>query len=177
MQIDQLRQKATLTRPAEHYPTDEWRNCTITHFIAPLYPKIYLEAFQAKQYVIKFLITGPQPILQHSEYVFRVFLASSRSYKHELARNAGVHGELKHLMIEAQMPKFIWVAEISTKELIKEGKANGLMIVDATEANIYHKVNPLIMAVFDGNLLVSEKSSGKLESKQLNLHPFSIYES
>jgi len=169
-------QKATLTRPAEHYPTDEWRNCTITHFIAPLYPKIYLEAFQAKQYVIKFLITGPQPILQHSEYVFRVFLASSRSYKHELARNAGVHGELKHLMIEAPMPKFIWVAEISTKELIKEGKANGLMIVDATEANIYHKVNPLIMAVFDGNLLVSEKSSGKLESKQLNLHPFSIYE-
>lgn len=169
-------QKATLMRPAEHYPTDEWKNCTITHFIAPLYPKIYLEAFQAKKYVIKFLITGPQPIRKHSENVLRVFLASSRSYKHELARNAGAHGELKNLIIEAQMPKFIWVAEISTKELIKEGKANGLMIVDATEANIYHKVNPLIMAVFDGNLLVLEKSSGRLKSKELNLSPFSIYE-
>jgi len=74
------------------------------------------------------------------------------------------------------MPKFIWVAEISTKVLLKTGRANGLMIVDATEANIYHKVNPLIMAAFDGNLLVLEKSSGKLEMKILHLEPFLNYE-
>lgn len=169
-------QKATLAKPAEHYPSDDWRKCTITHFIAPLYPKIYLEAFQAKKYVIQFLLTGPQPIREHSEIVLRVFLASSRSYKHELARNNGVSGELKNLLIETQMSKFIWVAEISTKELIKAGKASGLMIVDATEANVYHKVNPLIMAVFDGNLLVLEKSSGKLQKKVLHSEPFSIYD-
>ncbi len=169
-------QKATLAKPAEHYPSNEWKKCTITHFIAPLYPKIYLEAFQAKKYVIKFLLTGPQPIREHSEIVLRVFLASGRSYKHELARDKGVCGELKNLLIETQMPKFIWVAEISTKELIKAGKASGLMIVDATEANIYHKVNPLIMAVFDGNMLVLEKSSGKLQSKVLHFSPFAIYE-
>jgi hypothetical protein len=168
--------KATLVKPAAHYPTDEWKQCTITHFIAPLYPKIYLEAFEAKKYVIKFLLNGPQPIREHSEIVLRVFLASSRSYKHELARNAVVSGELKNLLIETQMPKFIWIAEISTKELIKAGQANGLMIVDATEANIYHKVNPLITAVFDGNLLVLEKSSGKLQNKTLHLEPFSIYD-
>jgi hypothetical protein len=169
-------QKATLAKPAEHYASDEWKDCTITHFIAPLYPKIYLEAFQAKNYVIRFLISGPQPICENSEIVLRVFLASSRSYKHELARNAGVSGELKNLLIETQMPKFIWVAEISTKVLLKTGRANGLMIVDATEANIYHKVNPLIMAAFDGNLLVLEKSSGKLEMKILHLEPFLNYE-
>jgi hypothetical protein len=168
--------KATLAKPAEHYHSDEWKKCTITHFIAPLYPKIYLEAFQAKKYVIKFLLTGPRPIRGNSEIVLRVFLASSRSYKHELAHNAGVNGELKNLLIETQMPKFIWVAEISTKELIKAGQASGLMIVDATEANIYHKVNPLIMAVFDGEMLVLEKSSGKLKSKVLHLSPFAIYE-
>ncbi len=168
--------KATLAKPAAHYPSDEWKQCTITHFIAPLYPKIYLEAFEAKKYVVKFLLNGLQPIHEHSEIVLRVFLASSRSYKHELARNAGVSGELKNLLIETQMPKFIWVAEISTKELIKVGQASGIMLVDATEANTYHKVNPLIIALFDGNLLVLEKSSGKLQRKVLHLEPFSIYD-
>lgn len=168
-------QKASLSFPTSHYG-GEWCSCKITNFIVPLYPKIYLEAFEAKNYVIKFLLTGPQPLHNGAEVVLRVFLASSRSYKHVLARNKLFSGDIKTLLLETEMPKFIWVAEISNKSLIKNGMAHGLLIIDATEPNITHDVNSLIMAAYDGNVLVLEKRTGILTSNQLSLEPFTIYE-
>jgi len=51
--------KACLSDPAGHYDSEDWKQCKITHFIVPLYPKIYLEAYEAKQHVRKFLLSGP----------------------------------------------------------------------------------------------------------------------
>jgi len=77
--------------------------------------------------------------------------------------------------LEASMPKFIWVAEISTKDLIKQKKANGLVILDATEANIYFN-KPLILAAFQGKLVIFDESTGKLESDLLPLQDFTVFE-
>ena len=167
-------QMATLADPAAHYGGD-WCDCRITYFIAPLYPKIYLEAFEARNYIISFLIYGPQPIANNQEIVLKVYLASSRSYKNELATNASFTEDVKYLVMEAEMPKFIWVAEISTKELIKQGLANGLVIVDATEPNI-HFNKPLILAIYEGSLLTLDGNFCKLQRKAVHLPSFSIYE-
>jgi hypothetical protein len=55
-------QKATLKKPANHYDGSEWKSCVITHFIVPLYPKMYMEVYQAKSFVYRFLLIGPEPI-------------------------------------------------------------------------------------------------------------------
>jgi hypothetical protein len=53
--------------------------------------------------------------------------------------------DVKQLILETPLPKFVWVGEISNKELIKERKAEGLILVDATEADT-SELKPLIFA-------------------------------
>lgn len=165
---------ALLSKPAENYPGDEWKTCKVTHFIVPFYPKIYLEAFAARLFVREFLLSGLLPISENSRIIVKVFLASSRSYKHELMRGNGVGGKLKPYILEKQMPKFIWVTEVSTESHMKKGMACGLMILDATEPN--RDYSPLIVAAYDGNLIEFGIRSGNYEKKALHFEPFKIYE-
>jgi len=168
-------QRALLEKPAAHYDTKEWRDCKITYFIAPLYPKIYLEAFEARNYVMEFLTLGPEPLKDNSEILLRIYLASSRSFKNKIAIDGTLKLNLKHFILEAAMPKFIWVAEISTKEHIKNQQVEGIVILDATEADIYFN-KPLIMAAYQDKYMIIDEKTGKLNSNALPLQKFSIYE-
>jgi len=168
-------QKATIMNPAAHYPDRNWHSCEITHFIVPLYTKIYFEAVEAKNFVKEFLLHGYAPLTANSEILLRFYLTSSRSYKDETARNSTMPDELKASIIEAQMPKFIWIAELSTKFLMKEKKANGIVILDATEPDIYAE-KPLILAAYQGNLIKFDDEHGELENISLPLQEFSIFE-
>ena len=47
------------------------------------------------------------------------------------------------------MPKFIWVAELSDRTLFFQGKAFGIIVVDATEANDNVSDALLFMAIKD----------------------------
>ena len=73
------------------------------------------------------------------------------------------------------MPKFIWITELSTKDLIKEKKANGIVIIDATEANLQFN-KPLILAAFQDTLVELNEETGNLEVNSLPLQDFLIYE-
>ncbi|MBL4707034.1 MAG: hypothetical protein JKY48_01150 [Flavobacteriales bacterium] len=167
-------QKAPLATPAGHYGS-EWQNCDVTFFIVPLYPKIYLEAYEAKNYVRNFILNGPRPLNNDSEILLRFYLASSRSFKDSLAKNVSFQADLKSILIETSMPKFIWVTEVSSKDLMKEKKANGIIIVDATEANIYFN-KPLILAAYQDKMILLNEISGTLESNTLDLHEYRIFE-
>lgn len=168
-------QKAKLETPAKHYPYPEWHNCEITFFIVPLYPKIYLDAFEAKNYIKRFLLDGPEPLNQNSEILLRFYIATSRSFKDNIAKNNTIPEDLKAILIETSMPKFIWVSEISTKELMKQKKAEGMVILDATEANIYNN-KPLIIALYQNKIITFEEKTGKLQKKVLSLPTFKIFE-
>jgi len=165
-------QKAKLSKPAIHYDSS-WHSCKITHFIAPLYPKIYLEAREAKNYMLEYLITGPNPLEFASNVFFRMSLTSNRSFKDRITDDAFMQEELKAILIETSMPKFIWVAELGNKDLFSAGKANGLMVVDATEANIYNN-KPLILAAYQNKVITWNDSSGNFESDVLYLSSFSL---
>lgn len=168
-------QIAELDKPAIHYPNPVWHTCKITYFIAPLYPKIYLEAFEAKNFFIRFILLGPSPISDGSNILIRCFLASSRTFKDSIARNKTMIEDLQGLILETSMPKFIWVAEMTDKDLLKNREAKGLIIVDATEANV--KFNkPLILAAYDNNIICYEQSSGNLENYSIPLHNFCIFD-
>jgi hypothetical protein len=168
-------QKAYLDSPTAHYPTPDWHSCEVKHFITPLYPKIYLEAYEARNFIYSLLLIGPAPIHDNSEMLIRLFLTSSRSFKNELSLNSSfIDIGLKKIILESPMPKFIWVAELSSKDLIKGKLANGLVILDATEPNIT-QLNPLIIGAYNDMVIKFEESSRRLEKNVLPLHPFSIY--
>lgn len=167
-------QMATIENPAAHYPA-EWQDCRITNFIVPLYTKIYLEAFEAKSFIIRFLMAGPEPLNNNSNILIRIYLASSRSFKNELATNDTFDLNLKGILLEKSMPKFIWVAEISNKDLFKNQMANGLIILDATEANILNN-KPLILAAYQNKVVLFNETSKKIQSKCLHLNPFNVFQ-
>lgn len=170
----QTYQRAKLNAPAVHYAPD-WHDCEITYFIVPLYTKIYLEVFEAKNFVLDFLLNGHFPLVDGTEFLLRFFLTSSRSYKDQIARNSSISDNLKMEIVEAQMPKFVWVAELSTKALMKQKKANGLIILDATEADLYFN-KPLILAVYQYNIIKFDEKNKDIEKIPLPLQEFSIFE-
>ena len=168
-------QEASLENPATHYPNPEWHNCIISYFIVPLYPKIYLEAFEAKKFVLNFLVNRNVSLSDNSEIVLRFFLTSTRSFKDKVAVNSEMQPSLKGIILSTVMPKFIWVAEISTKDLIKSNLANGIIILDATEANKY-TYKPLILAAYQNKYIYVDIKDSRLISNLFPLKNFCIFE-
>ena len=167
-------QKAGLDKPAENYSAD-WHNCIITYFVVPLYPKIYLEAFEAKNFIMTFLVKGAVSLNNNSEVLIRFFLTSSRSFKDKIATNKLMQADFKKLILSTTMPKFVWVAELSTKDLMKQKLATGLVILDATEANIYFN-KPLIIAAYQDKITRFSNDNSKLENFVFPLQNFCIFE-
>lgn len=165
-------QLAKLTEPSSFYSSPKWAKCELTNFIVPLYPKIYLEASEARILAKSILRTSIQNLglLQDTEIILKVFLTSSRSYKNELATNASLEKIPKELILSLPMPKFIWIAEISTKELLKQDLINGLMVIDATEPKRQGLIAGLI-----GNHYLSVNLS-EIVKISISLQPFKNYQ-
>lgn len=168
-------QTALLESPAAHYDTENWRACEISHFIVPLYKRIYFEAYKMKNFVLGFLLKGPVPIRRDSEMTIRSFLASTRSYKHYIATTPGIPPAMKDVLTEEKMPKFLWVTELSSKDLLKQGKATGLILLDPTEPNVFD-FNPLITAFYEGFFVKYSTKDRNLEKFDLPLSPFVMYQ-
>jgi len=168
-------QKASLDDPALHYNDIEWKKCKISYFIVPLYPKIYLEAFEAKKFVLNFLVFNSVPLEDDSEIVLRFFLTSTRSFKDKVSSNKNMGDDLKKLILSTPMSKFVWVAELSNKSLIKKQMANGVLILDATEAITTHN-KPLILAAYQNQIAYFETITSILKYNVFPLQNFSIFE-
>lgn len=156
-----------LESPASHYTNSDWQSCEISHFIAPLHSKIYLDAYKAKKYIYENLIV----LLENGNYYTRIFLTSSRTYKDYLSKEKSFNKTLKELILEKSMPKFIWVCEISSKELITENKANGVIIIDATANMNLHNFEAVIYFSYKTKLRTYEKGV----STKISLEPFNMF--
>jgi hypothetical protein len=159
--------------PVGGYTSDRWRDCQINHFIVPLYPKIYLEAYEAKNFC-RWVLLRYFSIPENSEIYLRFFLTSSRSYKDSLNYNNTFSDDIKQMILEKPMPKFVWVGEISTKELIKNREANGLILIDATEANTSY-MKPLIMAAYLNDLISIDSETHLFKEINIPLQNFRIF--
>ncbi|MCB9231885.1 MAG: hypothetical protein H6581_09495 [Bacteroidia bacterium] len=125
----------SLDKPGEHYSDTDAQGYKIDSVVVPLYPKIYLEAVVAKQLLIQIIKDETVGFSFPEDFVFRFFLASSRSFKSHISTLYEMDYALKYTIISAKMPKFIWCAEVYKKEGYQSQIASGLIIMDATEAN------------------------------------------
>ena len=173
-------QKNSLNKPCENYDSKKYQNwdtCILTHFLAPLYSKIYLETFQAKSFVRSFLIEGPAPLSNNSEVFLRTYLTSSRSYKDWLVCSDFSPPDLKEYLLKLPMPKFVWITEVTTKELIKctNPKTEGIVILDATEPNTFN-YKALIFAAYKNHQIKYSEKKDCFEDISIPLPSFSIFE-
>ncbi|MBN1618836.1 hypothetical protein JW887_05885 [Candidatus Dojkabacteria bacterium] len=164
-------QEANLKKPASHYPNCAWHNCVISYFIVPLYKRIYLEAYEAKNFILRLLILGPRPLKGKSEILIRVYLASNRTFKDNLTKNETFSNDIKYMILETPMPKFVWIAEISDRNLIRNNLANGIIILDATEANTFSP-KPLIFGAYDDSIIIIDPVTKNLKYFDVSLQNF-----
>ena len=124
-------QQGFLLHPTEYYRKPKWNLAVISHFIAPLYSKIYMEANTANR-IIKFIIA--EGLIQDidNESVVRTYLTSSRSYREYLITNPSFSDIHKKALLQIPLPKFVWVSEISDKDEFLTDKVNHLVLLDAT---------------------------------------------
>lgn len=151
----------------------DWGSCKISHFIVPLHKKTYLEAFVAKKFVKELLTSNFFKYADGRELYMRTFLCSARSYR-EYVAFGNMSSAMKGLIMNKSFPKFVWVAEISDKSIHK-GEAKGLVILDATEANIFD-LRPLILAICGGYVVQYDKNEKSVKSAPMVGGYFDIYD-
>lgn len=160
-------QLTKLNNPASYYSSPKWLGCQITNIIVPLYPKIYLEAGEAKK--IAFSVITQLKLLTNKNIIIKTFLASSRSFKNSIALNEELNDDAKELLLATSMPKFIWIMEITEKELVLEGLVSGMVIIDATEP----KRLGIIAALIENTYIANDMSTFK--KINIPLQPFTAY--
>lgn len=125
-----------LDSPTGRYDVDyvalkaDWLACKIKFAIVPLYEKILLLPGLVRDMAKAFLFY--LHIDAGKEITMRTFLASSRSYRDYVSRSS-MPEQMKELILNLYLPKFIWVVELSTRMGLKENYAEGLMLFDSTE--------------------------------------------
>lgn len=137
----------SLDNPGEHYDDDDCSKYEIDSIVIPLYQKIYLESVIAKELVFQIIKDENVGYSFESNFVFRFFLTSSRSFKNHITKTDEMSKVLKNNLVITKMPKFIWVGEFYTKTAFEKRDkiASGIVLLDATEAN-RESIDALIFA-------------------------------
>lgn len=105
---------------------------SIGSFIVPFYEKMQLSYNEVYNHVMNLLVSKGLPSLP-SPIILRLFITSSNSYKRN-AIERGICPELRRILKELNMPKFIWCAEVSGLENYNNGLVDGCIIIDATDS-------------------------------------------
>jgi len=160
-------QQATFDSPTSYYGIQDWANGKITHFIVPLHPKVYLDAelaIEASNYLAKNKLNAP------NDSVLRTFLTSNRTYREYLMNNPDLDAKEKEAYLQIDMPKFVWVTEIASKNDFLSNKISGLILLDATGSNIDNEgYSSLLFYQINGDATFFDKESRWFEKMSLSL--------
>jgi len=139
--------------------------------LAPLYPKIYLDASRARNYMYNVLVNYIDKYEKNDIYV-KIFMTSSRSYKKYVVESE-LHPGTKEAFLKQEFPKFVWVAEIGYNHL-KVNQIAGVVILNATEPNDIGTI-PLHSILINGSLREFEEIDGMSQVSTVPLRPFSRF--
>ncbi len=163
----------------EYYESSKFHDCQLKSIIVPLYPKIYLDAVRARHNFRQFLKNTTLGINKENKRIVKTFLVSSRSFKEYLTLNEEIDIQIKHLILLTTMPKFIWVAEVSSEKSFQKEMVDGFILQDATEPiqEIDQDLNmsiTLICSYVDGKYFTM--NFGKLVELTTFAQPFKNYD-
>lgn len=142
-----------LDTPADSYPVQKWKDCKIQFATYPLYEKILLMPYSVKNMATNFLHLL-KDVNDGKEITLRTFLASSRSYKDYVCRN-NMPEEMKEMILDLYLPKFIWVVELSSRKGLVENYSEGLLIFDSTEPKLTN-LTPLELMYYNGHAVYKD---------------------
>lgn len=151
--------------PASEY--EQGKDAQITSFIVPLHEEIYLPAELAISTTNVWI-----DLFGIDNCCIRTFLTTSRSYRRYIVNNNSFSLENKQILLQVDMPKFVWISEYFGIESVQEGVAEGVFIMDATSNTrsglLY---NALIVAIHHGNITMIDRTSGNYVTDKSSTFP------
>ncbi len=159
--------------PGVHYDHPDFDGMEVDSIIVPLYPKIYLEAEVARELFLQIVKDEKIGYDFEDGFIFRYFLASSRSFKNHVSLSEMDEG-LKYNILSCKMPKFVWCGEIySAGTRVRDGEYPiSLLVLDATEAN-KTGIDALIFAGYPDNCI--RKNENNYVSLQGTFEKYAYY--
>ena len=158
----------TLEDPDCNYP--DWDDYSIEAAIVPLHTRIYIEADKAEKKAIEWIKAISIDITTLPSFILRTFLTSSKSYKNYVALNEVFSNEIKNEIINTDIPKFIWVVELSQPELLEKEEACGIILIDPTEPN-----GNVLCTFIENKYIEPSNTDKKYEPYSLPLPPFKSF--
>lgn len=172
-------------KPTSAYPVAEgFGGFRLSGFVVPLYRKVYLEAAKAKKFFLEafYEIREAQTT---NKLIFRMYLASSRSFKAHVAAQFLMPSGLRDTIMAVSMPKFVWCAEFFDNVGVLNQEPCTLMLLDATEYSDYWKdsfifaahssgaqikiENPELIKLYDTTVFVTEQGLKGFKAYSSNL--------
>jgi hypothetical protein len=128
-------QLAKYDDPTAYYGAGKFQKCDLHAIVVPLYHRIYLEGSKARSLITNLLsYSFVTMFLPFERITLRMFLTTGRSFKHKIALDPAIKEDVKEMFLSILLPKFVWVAELSTPELYSRKMAFGVVVLDATES-------------------------------------------
>ena len=106
----------------------DWNGMEIMQFTAPLYEKVYMDAARAIE-LSKQIISS---INYTEQNVIRTFLTSSRTFREHILKSSSFSIDQRKALLQLNLPKFVWVTELSTPTQFYKDRVNTLLLLDAT---------------------------------------------
>ena len=135
-------QKTRIAYPTTYYGDKEWDKVLLMQFMVPLPSKVYMDASIAVP-LSKYVATTMKST---DNCTIRTFLASSRSFREHIASSKLLGNENKIILLDMNLPRFVWVTEIASTDDFSNKVADGLIILDATEPTFDNEV-PLLLSL------------------------------
>ena len=162
-----------LSSPTNRYNASIWKACEIESIIAPLYDKIYLEPYKAKEYVKALIKTRRFKHLCGKKITMRTYLCSTRSYR-DYVRRSAMSIDMKKCILDIFMPKFIWVSELSDVAGLKSQDVCDLILLDATAIQTDY-YEPLLVAFANQVCHIRNRNTNAVQAKPVSFGRFKSY--
>lgn len=161
----------------ESCSSGEYLLSDIDGFVVPLYEKMYLSAENVLRVLPGLIKSNLVHVGRHDKLVLRVFMTSARSFKQKIRQASLIDPLMQKTQLELPLPKFIWIAELTTPELYDKRLILYRWVIDAT-ANPYEMYPFLLIHDFQ-EIVVNERTQ-RNELHRLNLQgqhqPFEMFE-
>lgn len=109
----------------------------IEYAVIPLYPRIQLVYNDVREKFLGLVQRGIYNWAAGDKLIARIFLTSSNTYREYVCEQQKEFGmDLVNIVLDLEMPKFIWCVEISAYSSFQRGEVNAIILIDSTCATI-----------------------------------------
>lgn len=109
---------------------------TVNSVIVPLYDRISLTYYKAKDFLIRWIYSkGPKVLNWNIEkkIYYRIFLTSYNTYK-EYIGSKDIDSKIKNDLMRLETSKLVWCVEIYSPKGLKNKKVDYIMLLDSTSS-------------------------------------------